>query len=97
MRAKRAPRNVSPTPDRGRRRRVRFVRRSARQRNEARAYEHGNDFVFNSAVEPDSLIAVFGTILTRVSGPSPRASLGRRTVCGRTEQLSAAGSEALRN
>jgi len=29
--------------------------------------------------------------------PSPRASLGRRTVCGRTEQLSAAGFETLRN
>ena len=25
--------------------------------------------------------------LTRVAAPSPRASLGRRTVCGRTEQL----------
>ena len=24
--------------------------------------------------------------LTRVAAPSPRASLGRRTVCGRTEQ-----------
>ena len=35
--------------------------------------------------------------LTRVAAPSPRASLGRRTVCGRTEQLSAAGFEALRN
>jgi len=35
--------------------------------------------------------------LTRVAAPSPRASLGRRTVCGRTEQLSAAGCEALRN
>jgi len=34
---------------------------------------------------------------TRVAAPSPRASLGRRTVCGRTEQLSAAGFEALRN
>jgi len=29
--------------------------------------------------------------LTRVAAPSPRASLGRRTVCGRTEQLLAAG------
>jgi len=37
------------------------------------------------------------TKLTRVAAPSPRASLGRRTVCGRTEQLSAAGFEALRN
>jgi len=35
--------------------------------------------------------------LTRVAAPSPRASLGRRTVCGRTEQLSAAGFEASRN
>jgi len=35
--------------------------------------------------------------LTRVAAPSPRASLGRRTVCGRTEQLSAGGFEALRN
>ena len=35
--------------------------------------------------------------LTRVGAPSPRASLGRRTVCGRTEQLSAAGFEELRN
>jgi len=35
--------------------------------------------------------------VTRVAAPSPRASLGRRTVCGRTEQLSAAGFEALRN
>jgi len=36
--------------------------------------------------------------LTRVAAPSPRASLGRRTVCGRImEQLSAAGFEALRN
>jgi len=35
--------------------------------------------------------------LTRVAALSPRASLGRRTVCGRTEQLSAAGFEALRN
>ena len=35
--------------------------------------------------------------LTRVAAPSPRASLGRRTVCGRTEQLSAAGFEALQN
>ena len=34
---------------------------------------------------------------TRVAAPSPRASLGRRTVCGRMEQLSAAGFEALRN
>jgi len=34
--------------------------------------------------------------LTCVAAPSPRASLGRRTVCGRTEQLSAAGFEALR-
>jgi len=32
-----------------------------------------------------------------VAAPSPRASLGRRTVCGRMEQLSAAGFEALRN
>ena len=35
--------------------------------------------------------------LTRVATTSPRASLGRRTVCGRTEQLSAAGFEALQN
>jgi len=35
--------------------------------------------------------------VTRVAAPSPRASLGRRTVCGRTEPLSAAGFEALRN
>ena len=35
--------------------------------------------------------------LTRVAALSPRASLGRRTVCGRTGQLSAAGFEALRN
>jgi len=35
--------------------------------------------------------------MTCVAAPSPRASLGRRTVCGRTEQLSAAGFEALRN
>ena len=32
-----------------------------------------------------------------MAAPSPRASLGQRTVCGRTEQLSAAGFEALRN
>jgi len=35
--------------------------------------------------------------LTRVAAPSPRASLGLRTVCGRTEQLSAASFEASRN
>jgi len=40
---------------------------------------------------------VGGKKLTRVAAPSPRASLGRRTVCGRTEQLAAAGFEALRN
>jgi len=28
----------------------------------------------------------FTFIRTRVAAPSPRASLGRRTVCGRTEQ-----------
>jgi len=46
----------------------------------------------------DSVLGVGGSKkLTRVAAPSPRASLGRRTVCGRTEQLSAAGFEALRN
>jgi len=43
------------------------------------------------------LTTSFPKKLTRVAAPSPRASLGRRTVCGRTEQLSAAGFEALRN
>jgi len=44
-----------------------------------------------------SLLYRSTSALTRVAAPSPRASLGRRTVCGRTEQLSAAGFEALRN
>ena len=44
-----------------------------------------------------STFVCFPKKLTRVAAPSPRASLGRRTVCGRTEQLSAAGFEALRN
>jgi len=30
---------------------------------------------------------------TRVAAPSPRASLGRRTVCGRTEQRRPQGSK----
>jgi len=41
------------------------------------------------------MVAAWPKKLTRVAAPSPRASLGRRTVCGRTEQLSAAGFEAL--
>ena len=66
----------------------------------------GSPFIGRRGQLAKTIVADLGVItihrgcpkkLTRVAAPSPRASLGRRTVCGRTEQLSAAGFEALRN
>jgi len=53
--------------------------------------------VFTLPYSVCGVVLVVCCVLTRVAARSPRASLGRRTVCGRTEQLSAAGFEALRN